>query len=115
MVGVMSGQLHVAPMRALQKALGCDARDYRGWRLEQLLLLLFKSCPNHLFSRDELVDWLYGGDREGGAEWAESCLQVTIYRLRKKGHDIQPVFGQGYRFRPPCSVQQDAATSPMGA
>ena len=62
------------------------------------LLLLFVSHPGRAFSRDFLLDRLWGGDYEG----LDRAVDTHVARLRKKlgslGDSIVPVRGVGYRF-----------------
>jgi DNA-binding response OmpR family regulator len=62
------------------------------------LLLLFVSHPGRAFSRDFLLDRLWGGDYEG----FDRVVDTHVARLRKKlgtlGDSIVPIRGVGYRF-----------------
>jgi DNA-binding response OmpR family regulator len=62
------------------------------------LLLLFASHPGRAFSRDFLLERLWGGDYDG----FDRVVDTHIARLRKKlgplGESIVPVRGVGYRF-----------------
>ncbi|MBB6098533.1 two-component system alkaline phosphatase synthesis response regulator PhoP [Deinobacterium chartae] len=67
-------------------------------KLEFDLLLTLARHPGRTFSRDRLIELVWGGDYEG----LERTVDVRIVDLRKKlgGRDyIQTVRGVGYRFR----------------
>jgi DNA-binding response OmpR family regulator len=65
---------------------------------EYELALLFVSHPSRAFSRDFLLERLWGGDYEG----FDRVVDTHVARLRKKlgplGECIIPVRGVGYRF-----------------
>jgi DNA-binding response OmpR family regulator len=65
---------------------------------EYELALLFASHPGRAFSRDFLLERLWGGDYEG----FDRVVDTHVARLRKKlgplGECIVPVRGVGYRF-----------------
>ena len=64
-------------------------------RKEYELLLLFAQNKNRLFSREEILDYVWDMDYEGGLR----TVDVHIQRIRKKldASIIQTVFGAGYK------------------
>jgi DNA-binding response OmpR family regulator len=70
-------------------------------RRELDLLSLFARHPGRTFTRDFLLDRVWGPDYEG----LDRAVDTAIVRLRRKlggfGHRIEAVWGVGYRFRPP--------------
>lgn len=64
----------------------------------ELLLMLVKS-PDRVFSRDEILDRVWGYDYFGDTR----TVDIHVQRLRKKlgqyGEIIETVFGIGYRFK----------------
>ena len=69
---------------------------------EYELLLVMASSPGRVFSRDALLDQIWGYDYFGGAR----TVDVHIRRLRSKIEDaehtfIETVWQVGYRFRAP--------------
>ena len=70
---------------------------------EFTLLKLFVEHPNRALSRDQLMDWLKGFERDP----YDRSIDVRVTRLRKKIEDdpanpayIRTVWGQGYLFAP---------------
>jgi DNA-binding response OmpR family regulator len=51
------------------------------------LLAALMHSPGAL-RRNELVEYIYGDDPDGGPLWAPTMITVTIHRLRKSGHKI---------------------------
>ena len=51
------------------------------------LLAALRHSPGAL-RRNELVEYIYGDDPEGGPLWAPTIITVTVHRLRKSGHKI---------------------------
>jgi DNA-binding response OmpR family regulator len=68
---------------------------------EYELLLLLASHPGRAFSREFLVERLWGYEYDG----VDRTVDTHIVRLRKKlaavGDQIVTVWGVGYRFVPP--------------
>ena len=71
-------------------------------RTEFRLLIMFLREPERMFSRDEIIEAVYGYDFEG----FDRAVDSQIYNLRRKlgqaGGDvrrIRTIYGQGYRFR----------------
>jgi DNA-binding response OmpR family regulator len=85
----VDGATHVAALDGVELELTPKEFD---------LLLLFVSHPGRAFSRDFLLDRLWGGDYEG----FDRVVDTHVARLRKKlgslGESIVPVRGVGYRF-----------------
>jgi two-component system response regulator ResD len=69
-------------------------------RRELELLALFASNPGRTFTRDFLLDRVWGPDYEG----LDRAVDTAIVRLRRKlgdfGQRIEAVWGVGYRFLP---------------
>ncbi|TCS72606.1 two-component system OmpR family response regulator/two-component system phosphate regulon response regulator OmpR [Sulfuritortus calidifontis] len=70
---------------------------------EFTLLKIFVEHPNRALSRDQIVDWLKGFERDP----FDRSIDVRVTRLRKKIEDdpanpvyIRTVWGQGYLFSP---------------
>jgi DNA-binding response OmpR family regulator len=70
---------------------------------EFTLLKLFLEHPNRALSRDQIMDWLKGYERDP----FDRSIDVRVTRLRKKLEDdpanpvyIRTVWGQGYLFSP---------------
>ncbi len=51
------------------------------------LLAALRHSPGAL-RRNELVEYIYGDDPEGGPLWAPTIITVAVHRLRKSGHKI---------------------------
>ena len=51
------------------------------------LLAALRHSPGAL-RRNELVEYIYGDDPNGGPLWAPTMITVTVHRLRKSGHKI---------------------------
>ncbi|HRH80588.1 MAG TPA: response regulator [Thiobacillaceae bacterium] len=91
---------------ALDLAAQCLSRDGAEIPLthaEFALLKLFVEHPNRALSRDQIMDWLKGYDRDP----FDRSIDVRVTRLRKKLEDdpanpvyIRTVWGQGYLFSP---------------
>jgi len=70
---------------------------------EYALLKIFTEHPNRALSRDQIMDWLKGFERDP----FDRSIDVRVTRLRKKIEDdpanpayIRTVWGQGYLFAP---------------
>lgn len=70
---------------------------------EFALLKIFVEHPNRVLSRDQIMDWLKGYDRDP----FDRSIDVRVTRLRRKLEDdpanpvyIRTVWGQGYLFAP---------------
>ena len=70
---------------------------------EYALLKIFAEHPNRALSRDQIMDWLKGFERDP----FDRSIDVRVTRLRKKIEDdpanpvyIRTVWGQGYLFAP---------------
>lgn len=69
---------------------------------ERELLWLLSSNPERVFSRDELIDRLWGYDYEGDLRTVDSHIKRLRAKLDELDHDdwsITTVRGQGYKFR----------------
>jgi len=88
------GPLRVDPMTHIATL---DGADLDLTPKEYDLVLLFVSHPGRAFSRDFLLERLWGGDYDG----FDRVVDTHIARLRKKlgplGEQIVPVRGVGYR------------------
>ncbi len=70
-------------------------------RTEFRILVTFLREPGHIFSRDQIIDAVYGYDFEG----FDRAVDSQIYNLRRKlgktprgSQYIRTVYGEGYRF-----------------
>src|SRR5262245_46888114 len=78
--------------KGMLRALG-DVDVGRSWQSpsagarQSRLLAALRHSPGAL-RRNELVDYIYGDDPEGGPLWAPTMITVTVHRLRKSGHKI---------------------------
>jgi two-component system phosphate regulon response regulator OmpR len=78
---------------------------------EFALLQIFVEHPNRALSRDQIMDWLKGYERDP----FDRSIDVRVTRLRKKLEDdpanpvyIRTVWGQGYLFAPKGKASQGA-------
>jgi two-component system OmpR family response regulator/two-component system phosphate regulon response regulator OmpR len=74
---------------------------------EYTLLKIFIEHPNRALSRDQIMDWLKGFERDP----FDRSIDVRVTRLRRKIEDdatnpvyIRTVWGQGYLFAPKGKV-----------
>jgi DNA-binding response OmpR family regulator len=85
-------------------SLGGNALDLS--RREMDLLEMLLRHPGRTFSRDYLLERLWGSDFDG----LDRAVDTQIVRLRRKlgqfGDCIEAVWGVGYRFRPELSAEQ---------
>jgi two-component system OmpR family response regulator/two-component system phosphate regulon response regulator OmpR len=84
-------------------SLSRDGQDIPLTQAEFTLLRAFVEHPNRALSRDQLMDWLKGFERDP----FDRSIDVRVTRLRKKIEDdpanpvyIRTVWGQGYLFNP---------------
>jgi DNA-binding response OmpR family regulator len=72
-------------------------------RREFELLSLMLRHPGRTFTRDFLIDRVWGADYEG----LDRAVDTQMVRLRRKlgsfGQQIEAVWGMGYRLRPPAA------------
>ena len=85
------------------QALSQDGQDIPLTQAEFTLLKLFVEHPNRALSRDQIMDWLKGYERDP----FDRSIDVRVTRLRKKIEEdptnpafIRTVWGQGYLFSP---------------
>ena len=85
------------------QSLSREGQDIPLTQAEFTLLKLFVEHPNRALSRDQIMDWLKGFDRDP----FDRSIDVRVTRLRKKLEDdpanpvyIRTVWGQGYLFSP---------------
>jgi two-component system phosphate regulon response regulator OmpR len=90
--------LDVAAQRLLR-----DGEEIAITHAEFALLQIFVEHPNRALSRDQIMDWLKGYERDP----FDRSIDVRVTRLRKKLEDdpanpvyIRTVWGQGYLFAP---------------
>lgn len=90
--------LDVAAQRLLR-----DGEEVSITHAEFALLQIFVEHPNRALSRDQIMDWLKGYERDP----FDRSIDVRVTRLRKKLEDdpanpvyIRTVWGQGYLFSP---------------
>ncbi len=85
------------------QSLARDGQDISLTQAEFTLLKLFVEHPGRALSRDQIMDWLKGYERDP----FDRSIDVRVTRLRKKLEDdpanpvyIKTVWGQGYLFSP---------------
>lgn len=85
------------------QSLARDGQDIPLTQAEFTLLKLFVEHPGRALSRDQIMDWLKGYERDP----FDRSIDVRVTRLRKKLEDdpanpvfIKTVWGQGYLFSP---------------
>lgn len=117
--------LEAGPIR-FQVATGTVTVDGRPVELrprERALLELFLRNPGRLFRRDEILDRVWGFDREPPAS---NAVDVHVYQLRRKlgpaGRLLESVRGYGYRLVPPpgagggpCAASARLGPDPVGS
>jgi hypothetical protein len=84
----MTDQFVRITTKGMLRALGDveGGRSSAGARQSRLLAAL-RHSPGAL-RRNELVEYVYGDDPDGGPLWAPTTITVTVHRLRKSGHEI---------------------------
>jgi DNA-binding response OmpR family regulator len=85
------------------QSLSREGEDIPLTQAEFTLLKIFVEHPNRALSRDQIMDWLKGFERDP----FDRSIDVRVTRLRKKLEDdpanpvyIRTVWGQGYLFAP---------------
>jgi DNA-binding response OmpR family regulator len=85
------------------QALSREGQDIPLTQAEFTLLKIFVEHPNRALSRDQIMDWLKGFERDP----FDRSIDVRVTRLRKKIEEdpanpvyIRTVWGQGYLFVP---------------
>jgi two-component system OmpR family response regulator/two-component system phosphate regulon response regulator OmpR len=85
------------------QTLSREGEDIPLTQAEFTLLKIFVEHPNRALSRDQIMDWLKGFERDP----FDRSIDVRVTRLRKKIEDdpanpayIRTVWGQGYLFAP---------------
>jgi two-component system OmpR family response regulator/two-component system phosphate regulon response regulator OmpR len=85
------------------QSLSREGEDIPLTQAEFTLLKLFIEHPNRALSRDQIMDWLKGYERDP----FDRSIDVRVTRLRKKIEDdpanpnyIRTIWGQGYLFAP---------------
>ena len=90
-------------LNLLTQSLSRDGEEIALTQAEFALLKVFVEHPNRVLSRDRIVEWLKGFERDA----YDRSIDVRVTRLRKKIEDdaanpvyIRTVWGQGYLFAP---------------
>jgi len=85
------------------QSLSRDGDEIAVTQAEFTLLKLFVEHPNRALSRDQIMDWLKGYERDP----FDRSIDVRVTRLRRKIEDdpanpayIRTIWGQGYLFAP---------------
>lgn len=101
------GLYRLGPMwadRELRKA-GCDGRDFQLRRREFDLLLFLMQHPGRPWSREQLLDRVWGADFDGDAR----TVDIHVRRVRQQIEDnpsrpawLTTEFGIGYRMQEPA-------------
>jgi DNA-binding response OmpR family regulator len=85
------------------QSLSREGEDIPLTQAEFTLLKIFVEHPNRALSRDQIMDWLKGFERDP----FDRSIDVRVTRLRKKIEEdpanpayIRTVWGQGYLFAP---------------
>ena len=85
------------------QSLSRDGEEIAITQAEFTLLKIFVEHPNRALSRDQIIDWLKGYERDP----FDRSIDVRVTRLRKKIEDdpanpvyIRTIWGQGYLFAP---------------
>jgi hypothetical protein len=88
----MTDQLVRITTKGMLRALG-DVEVGRSWQApsdgarQSRLLAALRPSPGAL-RWNELVEYIYGDDPDGGPLWAPRTITVAVHRLRKRGHKI---------------------------
>ncbi len=97
--------IHFGPfsLDLVAQRLSRDGMDIPLTQAEFTLLKVFVEHPNRALSRDQIMDWLKGFERDP----FDRSIDVRVTRLRRKLEDdpgnpfyIRTVWGQGYLFAP---------------
>jgi hypothetical protein len=83
----MTDQLVRITTKGMLRALGDVELGRSSQSLGARLLAALRHSPGAL-RRNELVEYIYGDDPDGGPLWAPTMITVTVHRLRKSGHKI---------------------------
>lgn len=90
----MSGSLHVVGSRAFLKALinhGC-----RPPRLMVGISTLLTARAPGIVSLDEIIEWIWGDDPNGGPDHPANCIRQAVFALRRNGAPIVTHSSRGY-------------------
>lgn len=85
-------QLDIISTRALIRALPSSRLIAK-----EVILAALRARQPGVVHRTEILDMLYGGEIDGGAESARNAISVFVLRLRQDGHRIERWHGIGYR------------------
>jgi hypothetical protein len=92
------GALHVIGTKQLRRLL-TPTTHHLPFLMLGVSTLLAVEAPRVL-STDELIDYLYGDDPDGGPDYARGCIRLAVMRLRRSGMPIKthgPMPGRGFR------------------
>jgi hypothetical protein len=86
----MTDQLVRTTTKGMLRALGDVevGRSSQSLGASQSRLLAALRHSSGALRRNELVEYIYGDDPDGGPLWAPTMITVTVHRLRKSGHKI---------------------------
>lgn len=88
-------QLHLTSRKAIH-----EQTEMKLTKKEFELLVLFATYPNKVFSRDNILDAVWGYDYYGDSRTVDSHIKRLRSKLKKFGVqacEIETVWGQGYR------------------
>lgn len=57
-----------------------------------------RETPGAIVSVPRIIEHLWGDDPDGGPEFARNCVELGVWRLRKKGVPIVNHHGRGYQY-----------------
>jgi hypothetical protein len=59
-----------------------------------------RAAEGGLVSREEMIEYLWGDDPEGGPDDARGVMTQYAFHLRRAGYPVRAVFGRGFQFVP---------------
>jgi len=97
---VSAAALHVVSTKAFLAALSYGNGSHRMPALMLGVSTLLAATPGRIVSTDQLIDWLYGEDPDGGPLDARCCIAVAVHHLRRRGVPIRSHGHRGYSYEP---------------
>jgi DNA-binding response OmpR family regulator len=97
-------EIAIGPLRIdlLHQRLRADGRELELTRIEKALLYILAANAGEIMSREQLLDYVWGFDREIGSNLIDRHIAFLRAKLgddRREPRFIETIAGQGYRFK----------------
>lgn len=99
------GPIYLNPVRHIAQVNG---RDVALTLKEFQVLELFMQRPGTVFTRDQLLNTIWGYEFDGASRTVDVHIRTLRQKLEQAGEYIETVRGVGYKLSPPSGRREDA-------